>query len=79
MTSARDPGKSCGSLFVGALETLIEQIGLQGLRINNLFQIETGWRANLTDGHVLYAFGEGPNAIDALRGAVDRTGKKALV
>ena len=41
------------------LEEMIEAAHARGPRINNLFQVENGWRANVHGGKQFYEFGEG--------------------
>ena len=52
------------------LEVLIEAAHAYGLRINNLYQYEDGWRANVNDGKQYYEFGEGKTATEALQAAL---------
>lgn len=53
------------------LEELIETVGLKGLRLNNLFQLNTGrWQANVTDGERYWEFGRGDSATEALQAAL---------
>jgi hypothetical protein len=66
-----------GSL-VGDLEGLIDEVGTRGLKVNNLFQFAGGWRANLTDGHAFYEFGEGFDAVEALRAALEKAGMRSV-
>jgi hypothetical protein len=57
------------------VDALIETIHAKGLYINNLFEFAHGWRANVTDRHAYFEFGEGRTAAEALRAAL----KKATV
>lgn len=59
-----------------SLEALIEAAHAHGLRINNLFQIGDGWRANLTDGRLFYEFGDGVSPTAALEAALDRAAEE---
>ena len=52
------------------LEALIEATHARGLRINNLYQFEDGWRANVADGKQFYEFGDGKTAAEALQAAL---------
>lgn len=53
------------------LEELIQEVTRQGLRINNLFQLDNGrWQANVTDGTKYWEFGRGDTAIAALEAAL---------
>jgi hypothetical protein len=54
------------------LEELIEAAHARGLRINNLYQFENGWRANVNDRKQFYEFGEGETAAEALRAALEK-------
>jgi hypothetical protein len=54
---------------------LIEDVNAKGLRINNLFQLGEGWRANLWDGQQFYEFGDGVTALEALSAALARAGR----
>lgn len=54
------------------LEELIEAAHTRGLRINNLFQLENGWRANVNDGKQFYEFGDGETAAAALQAALEK-------
>jgi hypothetical protein len=39
-------------------EALIEPAHARGLRINNLYQVEDGWRADVNDRKQFYEFGK---------------------
>lgn len=60
------------------LQTLIDYVNSEGYIINNLFQIEEGWQANLknpdrnTEKDVYHEFGKGPTAKDALFVALEK-------
>ncbi len=54
------------------LEALIEAAHARGLRINNLYQFENGWRANVNDGKQFYEFGDGKTAAAALQAALEK-------
>jgi hypothetical protein len=55
-----------------SLEDLIEVAHARGLRINNLYQFEDGWRANVNYGKEFYEFGKGKTAAEALRAALEK-------
>lgn len=73
--SARRPkprSAAPSSPAVYQVEALITIAHARGLRINNLFEIADGWRANLTDGRLFYEFGEGASPSAALQAALER-------
>lgn len=76
-----DAGQPAQPLEAGSsvdpLQGLIAVVNAQGLRVNNLFQIGGGWRANLTDGRHFYAFGEGADPVQALCAAFKKAGARA--
>lgn len=55
------------------IESVFSEITRRGLRVNNLFQLESGpWRANLTDGKVWFDFGTDETPCGALRDALSK-------
>lgn len=53
------------------VDATLTEIGRRGLRVTNLFQLESGpWRANLTDGMTWFEFGTGESAVEALGAAL---------
>jgi hypothetical protein len=53
------------------LEALIEIAHECGLHINNLNEVEDGWRTNVNDGSEFYEFGKGKTASETLQAAPD--------
>lgn len=55
------------------VDTTIAEISRRGLRVTNLFQLESGpWRANLTDGKTFFEFGTDETPCGALRDALSK-------
>lgn len=49
------------------VDELIQEVNNQGLRLNNLFQLDNGrWQANVTDGKRYWEFGRADTAAKAL-------------
>ena len=58
-----------------SLEDVIGEINEAGLRINNLFQTDEGWQANLRQiNGACLEFGKGKSALTALAGAFKKFG-----
>ena len=51
---------------------LIKALNDRGLRVNNLFQIDEGWRCNVTDGEKYYDFVNAVSIDKALALALER-------
>ena len=57
------------------VEALIESINKAGFRVNNLFEMEGGWQANITDGELFFEFGRGATMQEALSNALHKRGE----
>ena len=54
------------------VDALLIVAAKRGLRVNNLFQLQHGWRCNLLQPPVLHDFAEGATAAEALQRALDK-------
>lgn len=55
------------------IDGVLAAVSRRGLRVNNLFQLESGpWRANLTDGKTWFEFGTSETAVGALEEALGK-------
>ena len=54
------------------IENAIAAVNAAGFKVNNLFQIESGWQANLYGGENRYEFGKGDTAAAALAEAIKK-------
>ncbi len=59
---------------MATIEEAIETVHAAGFTINNLFELETGWRANITDGELYFEFGNGDSPAAALLDALNGKG-----
>ena len=52
----------------------VEEIHKAGFIVNNLFEVEEGWQANITDKEKYYEFGRGATPSEALNNALHGRG-----
>lgn len=61
------------------LQALVLLVNQHQCQIRNLFQTETGWRANIGNGMDAAEFGDGPSMLTALENAVDKSVAKGFM
>lgn len=57
------------------IEEAIEEVHKAGFKVNNLFEFNSIWQANITDGELFYEFGHGMTPSEALSNALHKKGE----